>query len=90
MRMNNKVLIKLIVPEIDCFFDLFVPINELVWKVKRLIIKSINDLTGDSLDLTKNYVLISKISGQIYSENVSIYNTDIRNSSELLLIQEKR
>ena len=88
--MNNKVLIKLIVPEIDCFFDLFVPINELVWKVKRLIIKSINDLTGDSLDLTKSYVLISKTSGQIYSENVSIYNTDIRNSSELLLIQEKR
>lgn len=87
--MKNKVLIKLIVPEIDFFFDLFVPTNEILWKVKKMIIKSINDLTGDSLDSTKEYVLINKTTGQIYSENITIYNSDIRNASELILIQEK-
>lgn len=88
--MKNKVLIKLIVPEIDFFFDLFVPTNEILWKVKKMIIKSINDLTGDSLDSTKEYVLINKTTGQIYSENITIYNSDIRNASELILIQEKK
>ncbi len=88
--MKNKVLIKLIVPEIDFSFDLFVPTNEILWKVKKMIVKSINDLTGESLDLTKKYVLINKISSQIYSENTTIYNSDIRNASELILLQEKK
>ena len=40
--MNNKVLIKLIVPEIDKTFDVFIPVNEIVWKIKKMLIKSIN------------------------------------------------
>ena len=39
--MNNKVLVRLFVPELDEHFDLFIPVNELVWKVKKLIVKSI-------------------------------------------------
>ena len=48
--MKNKVLIKLIVPELDDTFDLFVPVNEVIWKVKKLIVKSISDLTGIELN----------------------------------------
>lgn len=90
MKMKNKVLIKLIVPEIDNTFDLFIPTNELIWKLKKLIIKSINDLTGDSLDMSKDYVLINKLSGQIYHNNVTVFNTDIRNATELVLLLEKK
>lgn len=43
--MKNKVLVKLIVPEIDSNFDLFIPVNELIWKIKKLMIKSVSDLT---------------------------------------------
>ena len=39
--MENKVLIKLIMPELDEEFDIFIPVNELIWKIKKLIIKSI-------------------------------------------------
>lgn len=87
--MKNKVLIKLIVPEIDFTFDLFIPVNEIIWKAKKLIVKSINDLTGDSLDISKEYVLINKLTNSIYSNNVTILNTDIRNASELVLLTEK-
>ena len=38
--MKDKVLIKLIVPEIDKTFDLFLPVNELIWKVKKLFGKN--------------------------------------------------
>lgn len=87
--MKNKVLIKLIVPEIDNTFDLFIPTNELIWKIKKLVTKSINDLTGDSLDISRDYILINKLTGQIYSNNLTVFNTDIRNATELVLILEK-
>ena len=87
--MKNKVLIKLIVPEIDNVFDLFIPTNELIWKIKKLVIKSINDLIGDSLNMNANYILINKLTGQIYENNITIFNTDIRNATELVLILEK-
>ena len=35
--MNNKVLIKLIVPEIDEEFDIFIPVNEIIWKIKKCL-----------------------------------------------------
>ena len=89
MKMKNKVLIKLIVPEIDNTFDLFIPTNELIWKIKKLVTKSINDLTGDSLDISRDYILINKLTGQIYSNNLTVFNTDIRNATELVLILEK-
>ena len=87
--MNNKVLIKLIVPEIDETFDLFIPVNELIWKIKKLAAKAINDLTGGSLDIEKDYVLINKNNNTIYDNNALVINTYIRNETELLFISAK-
>lgn len=84
--MNNKVLIKLIVPEIDETYDLFVPVNEILWKVEKMIIQSIHDLSGGSLDVQKKYILINKVTGYIYPPNITVYDSDIRNASELLLV----
>lgn len=87
--MKNKVLIKLIVPEIDNTFDVFVPVNELVWKVKKLLVKSVSDLSNGALELKKEYILINKITGECYSNNITIFNTDIRNATELVLLSIK-
>lgn len=84
--MKNKVLVKLLVPEIDSTFDLFIPVNELIWKIKKLILKSISDLTGGAIDTHKNYVLINKTNSTIYKNNEIVINTDIRNATELILI----
>ena len=86
--MQNKVLIKLIVPELDYTFDIFIPVNEVVWKIKKLMIKSISDLTSISLNINSEYVLMNKDNCKIYSNNEIVINTDIRNSSELLLISK--
>lgn len=87
--MKNKVLIKLSVPEINGTFDIFIPTNELIWKIKKLIVKSVNDLTGESLDLSKDYVLLNAHTGQVYTNNITIFETDIRNATELVLILQK-
>lgn len=84
--MQNKLLIKLFVPELDIDFDVFIPYNEVVWKIKKLLVKSISDLTSVPLDINSEYVFINKTSGVAYNNNDIVINTDIRNGSELFLI----
>ncbi len=85
--MNNKILVKLTVPEVDESFDVFIPINEFVWKVKMLLLKSVNDIVSGDMDSNKEYVLLNKNSSKIYTNNEVIIDTDIRNGTELLLIK---
>ena len=87
--MKNKVLIKLIVPELDETFDVFIPVNELVWKIKRIILKAIGDLSNANIDTNIEYVLLNKDNSKVYNNNEIILETDIRNSSELILISKE-
>lgn len=87
--MDNKVLIRLIVPELDNIYDVFIPVNELIWKSVKLMIKSISDLSGVELDINRPYVLLNKQTGNTYENNEIILNTDIRNATELVLLSSK-
>ena len=86
--MKNKVLIRLFVPENDNYYDIFIPVNEFVWKIKKMIIRCINDLNG-ALNQNKEYVLINKNTNIIYQNNEIIIESDIRNATELILISKK-
>jgi uncharacterized ubiquitin-like protein YukD len=83
--MENKVLIKLLIPEINNSYDLFIPVNEIIWKVIKLIIKAVSDLSG-ALDAEKDYILINKDTGKIYRNNEIIIETEIRYGTELILL----
>ena len=87
--MNNKVLIKVIVPELSKTFDVYIPVNERVWKIKKLIIKSVCDLTRENLDLNKEYGFINKNSGKMYDSNDIIIETDIKTGTEIIIITAK-
>ncbi|MBE6152819.1 MAG: hypothetical protein E7166_01140 [Firmicutes bacterium] len=84
--MQNKVLIKLIVPELDTSFDIFIPVNEVVWKIRKLILMSISDLTNIPIDINSEYLLINKDTCKVYKNNDVIVDTDVRNSSEIILV----
>ena len=84
--MNNKILIKLIVPDLDNTYDIFIPVNELVWRVKKLIVKTVIDLANIDSNETAQYILINKSNTRIYQNNEIIINTDIRNGTELILL----
>lgn len=86
--MENKVLIKLIMFDMDECFDIFIPVNEIIWKIKKLIIKSISDITNISLDINNEYLLINKDTSKIYDNNEVVINTDIRNGTELILFKK--
>lgn len=73
-------------PILDESFNCFIPVNEVIWKLKKLIIKSISDLSRLSLDMRADYVMINKDNGRIYKSNEVVINTDIRNGSELVMM----
>lgn len=86
--MNNKILIKIIVPELDKDFDVFIPVNEVIWKINKLVTKSIFDMMGLNLNINDlNFVLLNKETSRIYQNNEIIIDTDIRNGTELILIR---
>ena len=82
--MNNKVLIKLIVPSLDKSYDLFIPVNETIYKIKKLILESLNDIDTNMLNVS--YVLINKINSRVYNNKEIVINTDIRNATEFMLL----
>jgi hypothetical protein len=86
--MNNKVIIKAIFPTIDKSYDIKVPVNELTWKINKLIVKAVFDMNGISVDLKNdNFIMINKATGEIYKNNDSIIDTNIRNGTEILFLK---
>ena len=85
--MMNKVLISLYVPMFDKTYDVFIPVNEIMWKINKLIVKNIYDLNDECFDLKKNFILINVETGQIYSNNEVVINTDIRNYTKMALLE---
>ena len=83
--MNNKVLVKLIVPRLDVSYDILIPVNETIFKIKKLLVKSLKDISFDDNN-QKKYVLINKTNSRVYKNNEIVINTDIRNATELILI----
>lgn len=84
--MTNKVLISLYIPTLDRTYDVFIPVNEIMWKINKLLVKSVSDLTDGIFPTDKEYILINTESGQVYANNDIVINTNIRNASKLTLI----
>lgn len=86
--MKNKVLVRLLVPELNETYDVFIPVNEVEWKVRKIIIKAIYDLTDGVLDSNIDYYLVNQNTGKIYKNNDIIIDTEIRNGTELVLFSK--
>lgn len=83
---KDKVLIKLNFIEIDETFDVFIPVNEVVWKVKKLLIKAAADITQTNLNMDQEYILMNAETNEVYDNNQIIYDTNIRNATEIIMI----
>lgn len=83
----NKILINLYVPNLNQYYDLFIPVNEFIWKINKLVVKSISDLSDGKLLMNQNYVIANIETGKIYDNNDIVINTDIRNTTKLALIK---
>lgn len=83
--MYLKILVELYVPEIEEQYELYVPVNKTVGycikQIKKMLKEHYEELSDDL-----NVNLYNKRTGQMYSNNVLIRNTNIRNGSQLALL----
>lgn len=86
---KNKIMIKAIFPSIDKEYDIKIPVNEVLWKINKMIVKAIYDMNSIKIDIrNEKFVMINKNSGKIYENNVAIIDTDIRNGTEIFFLKE--
>lgn len=84
--MKNKILIELIVPEVDKKYNLYIPINKKVGNLIVLLNRAIKELSDGIYEGTEKTSLYDRKTGEKYSINALIRETNIRNGSSLILI----
>ncbi len=82
--MNNKVLVELLVPDLDIKYNVFLPVNKKINNTINLLVKAINDLSNKKIN--DDVCLYSKATGLRYEESLTIIDTDIRNGSTIILL----
>lgn len=84
--MNYKVLVKLLVPEIEKSYEIYIPINRTVKDVCRLVNELVHDDTSGIFPIKDDIVLLDRFSTAIYPYDTYIRDTNIRNGSQIVLI----
>ncbi len=80
--LDNKVLVTIYVLSLGETFELFIPVNEKVGNISKLL----NTTLFDSIDFDKNYRLLNIETGEVYKNNDLVRNTNINNNTRLILI----
>lgn len=83
---KNKVLVELIVPEIDKNYEIYLPINKKIGNIINLLNKAIFELSNGEFLKSNTNSLYNVDTLEKYSSNVLLINTSIRNGSRLVLI----
>ncbi len=83
--MENKVLVELLVPELEETYDVYLPIAKRIGNIVGLLVKAINEM-GITYNLVPSIALYNRNTFQKYNPNAMVYETDIRNGSVLVLL----
>ena len=86
--MNNKVLVNINVPEIDKNFDVYLPINKKIGNIIIRLNKLINELTDGEFTLSKDNRLYNLTTKELYTSDILLANTNIRNGTLLVLLSK--
>jgi len=84
--MKNKILIELIVPEIEKTYNVYIPINRRIGNIISLLNKSVYELSNGVYQENNKAALYNKETGNKYNINYLVRATDIRNGTSLVLL----
>ncbi len=84
--MKNKVLVHLLIPEIDQEYDIFIPINIRIGTVIELLNKSLVELTNGIYQPRDNRNLYNLENSGVYQINDLVRNTNIRNGVSVVFM----
>lgn len=83
----NKVLVKLIVVSTGEEIDCFIPINEKMYNIKKIFLKYVFNVVSIDDEVLNKYIIVNGRTNKIYNDNERVIDTDIRNGSEIILLQ---
>lgn len=86
MKVNNKVFVKLLVPEIDKSYDIYLPVNKKVGNIIILLNQAISEMSNGEYKLSNSNCLYNQVTGEKYLSDILVFNTNIRNGSTLILL----
>lgn len=84
--MSNKVLVHLLLPEIDEAYDVFIPINIRIGTVIKLINKSLKELSNGAYEEKEGRKLYNADNSSVYQVNMLVRETNIRNGSTVVFM----
>lgn len=82
--MNNKVLINLLIPEIDLNYDIYLPVNKKIGNIIDLLNIALKDINEKNITFS---LLYNVDTGKIYEYDEILLNTNIRNGTKLVLLR---
>ena len=85
VTIKNKVFIKLKVPEIDKDYDIYLPVNKKIGNIIILLNQAIYELSNGEIELSENNKLYNEKTKELYSPDILLLNTNIRNGTILVL-----
>ena len=84
--MKNKVLVELLVPDIEKKYNIFIPLNKTVGNVIILLSKSISELNNNANINFDKACLYNSETCLTYKPEQIIRESNIRNGSVLILM----
>ena len=84
--MKNKVLVELVVPDIDEVYNIFLPVNRRIGNIIELLSKAIYELSNGVFSENTKSNLYNSLTGEKYPLNSLLRETDIRNGSRIVLM----
>ena len=84
--MMNKILVSIYVPALEEQYDFWIPINKKIYKIILLLIKIINESSGDYYRPTTMPLLYDKLTAKPYDINMTVKDNQIGNGTEMILI----
>ncbi len=84
--MKNKILIELVVPDIDEIYNVYIPINKRIGNIIILLAKAVSEFNLGEFEENNHNCLYDGETGQRYTVNELVRYTNIRNGSRLILM----
>lgn len=82
----KEVLVEVFVPTINKTYDIYIPIQFPLFKIKKMIGKSVSELSMGQYAWDNEAILCNREDGSILNINLSAIELDIKDGARLMLI----
>lgn len=84
--MKNKILVQVVVPDIEEEYNVFIPVNKKVGNVAILLSKAIQEMTNNIYKENNMNGIYNSDTGELLSPDLMIRETSIKNGSRIILM----